>query len=36
MRTKNTVITKKKLGRRRPKRIPHEEPIERDRSPTEC
>ena len=27
------MITNKKLGRRRPKRIPYEEPIGRDRSP---
>ena len=36
MRTKTTMITNKKLGRRRPKRMPHEEPIRRDRSSTEC
>ena len=35
-RTKTTMITNKKLGRRRPKRMPYEEPIRRDRSPTEC
>ena len=34
-RTKTTMITNKKLGRRRPKRMPHEEPVERDRSSTE-
>ena len=34
-RTKTTMITNKKLGRRRPKRMPHEEPIERDGSSTE-
>ena len=33
MRTKTTMITNKKLGRRRPKRTPYEEPIRRDRSP---
>ena len=36
MRTKTTMITNKKLGRRRPKRVPYKEPIRRDRSPTEC
>ena len=36
MRTKTTMIINKKLGRRRPKRMPYEEPIGRDRSPTEC
>ena len=35
MRTKTTMITNKKLGRRRPKRMPYEEPIRRDGSPTE-
>ena len=30
MRTKTTMITKKKLGRRRPKRMPYEELIRRD------
>ena len=34
--TKTTMIMNKKRGRRRPKRIPYEEPIGRDRSPTEC
>ena len=34
-RTKTTMITNKKLGRRRPKRMPYEEPVERDRSSTE-
>ena len=33
---KKTMITNKKLGRRSPKRMPYEEPIGRDRSPTEC
>ena len=36
MRTKTTMITKKKLGRRRPKRMPYEEPIGRDGSSMEC
>ena len=36
LRTKTTMIMNKKLGRRRPKRMPYEEPIGRDRSPTEC
>ena len=36
MRTKTTVIMNKKLGRRRPKRMPYEEPIGRDGSPMEC
>ena len=36
MRTKTTMITNKKLGRRRPKRLPYEEPIRREGSPTEC
>ena len=36
VRTKTTMIMNKKLGRRRPKRMPYEEPIRRDRSPTEC
>ena len=36
MRTKTTMITNKKLGRRRPKRMPYEEPTGRDRSSTEC
>ena len=30
MRTKTTMIMNKKLGRRRPKRMPYEEPIRRD------
>ena len=36
MRTKNTTITNKRLGRRRPKRMPYEEPTGRDRSSKEC
>ena len=36
MRTKTTIIMNKKLGRRRPKRMPYEEPIRRDWSSTEC
>ena len=36
IRTKTTTITNKKLGRRRPKRMPYEEPVGRDRSSTEC
>ena len=36
MRTKTTMITNKKLGRRRPKRLPYEEPMRREGSPTEC
>ena len=32
VRTKTTMITNKKLGRRRPKRMAHEEPMRRDRS----
>ena len=37
MRTKTTMITNKKLGRRpKTKRMSYEEPIGRDRSPTEC
>ena len=34
MRTKATMIMNKKLGRRRPKRMPYEEPIGRDRRST--
>ena len=36
MRKPPTMITNKKLGRRRPKRMAHEEPMRRDRSSTEC
>ena len=36
MRTKTTMTMNKKLGRRRPKKIPYKEPIRRDRCPTEC
>ena len=36
MRTKTTMIMNKKLGRRRPKRMPYEELIRRDERSTEC
>ena len=36
MRTKTTMITNKKLGRRRSKRMPYEEKIRRDERSTEC
>ena len=36
MRTKTTMIINKKLGRKRPKRMPYEEPIGRDESSMEC
>ena len=36
MRTKTTMIMNKKLGRRRPKRMPYKEPIRRDERSTEC
>ena len=36
MRTKTTMIMNKKLGSRRPKRMPYEEPIRRDGSSMEC
>ena len=35
MKTKTTMTMNKKLGRRRPKKIPYKEPIRRDRCPTE-
>ena len=34
--TTSTMIMNKKLGGRRPKRMPYEESIGRNRSPTEC
>jgi len=36
MRTKTTMIMNKKLGRKRPKRMPYDEPIGRDVSSMEC
>ena len=36
MRTKTTMITNKRLGRRRPKRMPYKEPVRRDERSTEC
>ena len=36
MRTKTTMVTNKKLGRRRPKKMPYKESIKRDGSSMEC